>query len=88
MDERERVYRQILTQRKVCAIQALFEYLFTLRHKRLPVYWEAKLGEALVRGELAVKKAPTETGLRWVHEVAAECQDALRTSEAVMVSAK
>lgn len=75
-----------LTHRKRAAINALFDYLFLLRHQRLASYWEARLGEALVVGELAVARTPSEIGLRCVHEVAAEVTDALMTSETVMVN--
>jgi hypothetical protein len=79
-------YRKALADRKRHAVTALFEYLFLLRHRRLPAYWEARLGEALVHGELTVIREPEGVGLRQVHEVAAEVADALTTSETVMVN--
>lgn len=74
------------SHRKRAAVTALFDYLFLVRHDRLASYWEARLGEALVNGELRVEKPPTAIGLRQVYGVAAEVLDALTTSEAVMVS--
>jgi hypothetical protein len=83
-DEQE--HRRALSHRKRTAVNALFDYLFMLRHKRVAAYWEARLGEAIVMDEIEVKKTPKELGLAIVHEVAAEVIDAIRTSEAVMVS--
>lgn len=71
--------------RKQAAIATLFEYLFLVKNSRLPTYWEARLGEAIVRGEISINQTPGAVGLRQVHEVAAEVLDALTTSEAVMV---
>lgn len=79
-------YRRALAQRKVAATSALFEYLFLLKQGRLPSYWEARLGEAIVRGEVEIKQVPQAVGLRQVHEVAAEVCDALNTSEAVLAT--
>ena len=79
-------YVKMLMHRKQAAVTAMFDYLFLLKHERLASYWEARLGEALVNGEIVVKQAPTAIGLRQVHEVAAEVADALTTSEAVVVS--
>jgi hypothetical protein len=81
-------FRDALKQRKAQAVTALFEYLFTLKYGRLPSYWEARLAEALVHGEISVNQMLTAIGLRQVHEVVAEVLDALTTSEAVMVSSK
>jgi hypothetical protein len=77
---------QALVHRKKAAVTAMFDYLFLLKHGRLASYWEARLGEALVHGEVTMNCMPTAVGLRQVHEVAAEVVDALTTSEAVMVS--
>jgi len=74
------------THRKQAAVSALFDYLFLLKYERLASYWEARLGEALVHGELKVERPPTAVGLRQVYGVAAEVLDAMTTSEAVMVS--
>jgi hypothetical protein len=79
-------FARTVAHRKQAAITALFDHLFLLKHKRLPSYWEARLGEALVNGELKVQRKPKELSLCQVHEVAAEVADALTTSEAVMVS--
>ncbi len=78
---------QALAHRKQAAVNALFDYLFLLKNGRLASYWEARLGEALVRGEVTVNCTPTAVGLRQVHEVAAEVADALTTSEVAMVNA-
>jgi hypothetical protein len=86
MSQTEQEERKALSHRKRAAANALFDYLFMLRHKRVAAYWEARLGEAIVMGEIEVKKSPKETGLAVVHEVAAEVIDAIRTSETVMVS--
>jgi hypothetical protein len=86
MAQNEQDYRKAVAQRKRAATNAVFDHLFHLRYKRVAAYWEARLGEAIVLGEIEVKKVPKETGLRQVHEVAAEVYDALTTSEAVMVS--
>lgn len=80
-------FRNAVKSRKAQAVTALFEYLFLLKHQRLPAYWEARLGEAFVNGEVTVNRTPSAVGLRQVHEVAAEVADVLMTSEAVMVSA-
>lgn len=79
-------YRTMLGHRKKAAVTALFDYLFLLRHGRLASYWEARLGEALVHGEVTVNQTPAAVGLRQVHVVAAEVADALTTSETVMVN--
>lgn len=86
MLSKDQEFRQQVGHRKRAAVSTLFDYLFLLRQKRIAAYWEARLGEAIVMGEVRVVRMPKETGLRQVHEVAAEVQDALTTSEAVMVS--
>jgi hypothetical protein len=81
-------YRKMLTHRRRAAVTAMFDYYFLVKYARFASYWEARLGEALVHGEISVNQIPTAIGLRQVHLVAAEVLDALTTSEAVMVSSK
>lgn len=76
-----------IENRKKAAVTALFDYLFLVRFGRLAAYWEARLGEAIVMGEIEVKRTPKETGLALVHQVAAEVSDVLMTSEVAMVNA-
>jgi hypothetical protein len=79
--------RLMAQHRKKAAANALFEYLFLIRHRRLPAYWEARIGEAVMNGELEVKQPPTHVLLRQIHEVAAETMDALIDSTQVAGSA-
>lgn len=78
---------QALENRKRAAVGALFDYLFLLKHDRLATYWEARLGEALILGEMKVERMPTAVGLRQVHLVAAEVADVLMVSEVAIVNA-
>jgi hypothetical protein len=86
-EEARKLFQRMVSQQKQAAVSTLFKYLFLLRCKRLPQYWEQRLGEALITGELEAKRPPKEMGLKVIHEVAAEVLDAITTSEAVMISA-
>jgi hypothetical protein len=78
---------QAMANRKRAAVYAQFDYLFMLKYKRPPAYWEIRLGVAIAIGELDINRMPKETGLFLVCQIAAEVADAMTTSEVAIVNA-
>jgi hypothetical protein len=73
-----------MQHRQKAAVTALFDYLFLVKYGRLASYWEARLGEALVHGEIVCNQPPSAIGLRQVHQVAAEVAEMLLVSEVMI----
>ncbi len=79
--------KTLLANQKKQAVTALFDHVFLVWHHRLAAYWEARLGVALVLGELTANCMPSDIGLRQVHMVAAEVHDAITNAERAAASA-
>ncbi len=79
--------KNLLTNQKRQAAQALFDHVYLVKNHRLPAFWENRLGVALILGEMAVNRLPSEACLRQVHLIAAEVLDAITNAERAAASA-